>query len=520
MSKKAEYLQLEPSDDVTTVRDRLSFLRGKRVLLIWPEDGTVLTRKLDLVLIQREAIRNNIRLAIVTHDPNVIKQARELNISTFETIGASERGRWRRGKSKVFTSRDDRPASEPDPKELKPVATRVKETPDDDDEPASRSRLGRIIALLVLIVVALAAAALLVPGAVVTIMPARSLIPAELQVIADPAATDVDIENRVIPAVTIRVEVEETGTLPTTGTQAVSGIPATGSVVFINQTDAEIEIPAGTTVSTSAGTPIFFQTTETAFAPAQLGGQIEVPIEALPDSIGEIGNVEAGLINTIAGPLAERLTVRNIAPTSGGESRTILAVSQEDRDRLLSTLRQQLQARAYIAMEAQRAPSQSIILETIRIAETRDEWMTWSADVGEAADTLTLTMRAVVEASVIDEALARQIALAAITAGIPPGRALVPNSLQYECCTVQNIDPEGRVVIGLSATGQAAAQVNPPALAEQLAGRTTDDALRFLLSELDLAENTMPQIHLTPDWFGRLPLLPMRIDIQVLEAPL
>src|SRR5262249_40151304 len=109
MANKAEYVQLEGADDVTSVRDRLSFLRGQRVLLIWPEEGAILTRKLDLVLIQRDAMRRAIRLALVTHDPQVVRNARELNISTFETIGAAERGRWQRGRSKVFTNRFQRP---------------------------------------------------------------------------------------------------------------------------------------------------------------------------------------------------------------------------------------------------------------------------------------------------------------------------------------------------------------------------------------------------------------------------
>src|SRR3982750_551822 len=105
MANKAEFIQLESGDDAGSVRDRLSFIRGQRVLMIWPEEGTILTRKLDLVLIQREAMRRAIRLALVTHDSEVVRHARELNISTFETIGAAERGRWKRGRGKVFTNR-------------------------------------------------------------------------------------------------------------------------------------------------------------------------------------------------------------------------------------------------------------------------------------------------------------------------------------------------------------------------------------------------------------------------------
>jgi hypothetical protein len=97
------------------------------VLLIWPEEGKVLPRKLDLVLIQREAMRRGIQLALVTHDPQVVKHADELNISTFETIGSSERARWRRGRTGVFSNRFWRPKKDtPDPEDLMSVASRVR----------------------------------------------------------------------------------------------------------------------------------------------------------------------------------------------------------------------------------------------------------------------------------------------------------------------------------------------------------------------------------------------------------
>src|SRR5215218_7219148 len=106
MSKRPEYIQLAANEDVNSIRDRLAFIRGTRILLIWPEQGTALTRKLDLVLVQREAKRRAIQLALVTHDEQVIQNATDLGISTFETIGSSERVRWKRGRTRLFTSRD------------------------------------------------------------------------------------------------------------------------------------------------------------------------------------------------------------------------------------------------------------------------------------------------------------------------------------------------------------------------------------------------------------------------------
>ena len=96
-SQQPTYIQLDIGEDIASIRDRLSFIRGQRVLIIWPEKGTALTRKLDLVFIQREARRRVIQLALVTHDESVINHANELGISTFETIKDAEKSRWKRG---------------------------------------------------------------------------------------------------------------------------------------------------------------------------------------------------------------------------------------------------------------------------------------------------------------------------------------------------------------------------------------------------------------------------------------
>ena len=47
-------LQLEPYDDVVSIRDRLSFVQASHVLLMCPPGTPVLRRKLDLLLVQRQ----------------------------------------------------------------------------------------------------------------------------------------------------------------------------------------------------------------------------------------------------------------------------------------------------------------------------------------------------------------------------------------------------------------------------------------------------------------------------------
>lgn len=521
MAQKPEFIQLEAGDDVASVRDRLSFHRGKRVLLIWPEHGTALTRKLDLVLVQREAMRFSIRLALVTHEAQVIKHAQELNISTFETIGASERAKWKRGRSKAFISRFQRPKDDPEPEELMPVASRVRV--EEPERPGSRALrvIGRLLILLLLIGVTALAAFLLLPSATVLIIPAQDQVGTEAVITADPTLQQAapDIENGTIPALTLRVEIEERGTIPTTGSQRLSATPASGTVVFINTTTRAITIPAGTVVSTSAGTPIRYRTTQDAQLSGGQGLQVEVPIEALEDSTGSLGNVDAGLINVIEGDLAESAQVRNLAPVAGGEDRSFNAVSEDDRDRLVAILRQQLQSRAFTEMVPRLDESQFIIPETVRISEERSDWMKFDFEVGDVSDSLTLTMRAIVVATAIDEQYAQQVAFSRLAAQIPRGRSIQPQTIVYERGPVTAIDPDGRISFTMLCEALVAAQVNVGLIQERLAGRSPEDALRYLETETDLAEGTTPQVVVSPEWFGQLPMLPMRINVRVQELP-
>lgn len=518
MPQKPEYIQLEPNEEAASVRDRLGFLRGQRVLLIWPEQGTALTRKLDLVLIQREAMRLAIRLALVTHDVVVSQHARELNISVFETIGASERGKWKRGRAKVFTTRSQRPKDEPEPEELVEVASRLRDEPPITPAQRRRTLITRVIMLLIAVVLAGAAAYAAIPTATVTIVPSQQVveIEAEVRALPDDELVRVDVESGVIPALIVRAQVEERATIPTSGVRQLGAARATGAVVFINKTASAVPLPAGSFVSTGSGTPILFRTMLDSTIPGGVGLQVEIPVEAVEEAAGEIGNVEAGLINTVVGPLADQLDVRNVSPTFGGERRVTGVVSEEDRDRLIATLRQQIQNRAFDEMQPNLEANQFLISETIGIDEEREDWMTFSSNVGDEASELTLSMRAVVQATAIDEDIARQVAFARLAGQIPRNFVVHPESLVYERRAVTGIDPDGAITFTVYASGEVSAQLDLWSLQQNIAGRTPEDAVRYLESTIDLATGTVPQIERTPDWLPNLPLLPVRIRMLVI----
>ncbi len=515
MPRDAAFIQLESNEDANSVRDRLQFYRGQAVLIVWPEEGTALNRKLDLVLVQREAMRRAIRLAFVTHDADVVEYARDLDISTFETIGASERGRWKRGRGKVFANRDQKPPGDIDPDELKPVASRL--------HAPVRLPLPSVVRLVivgVVIAVLLSVAYVVLPGATITVRLAKRDVIGDALITASPAIQQINVEGGRIPARYVVVEVVQSGTYPTTGRLDGEDTRATGTVTIVNRSDTPREIAAGTIVSTSDAVPVRFALQSDALLPGGQNLSVEVRVEALPDYAGEAGNVGAARITTLETDFGGEVSVTNLLPLSGGQSRTLPVVTQADLDRLRAAVRQQIQAQAQTELDSMLADGEFTIDESIAITpeSNRADWQVYSARAGDIAAEVSLEQRAIVQVLVINQRDAERIAFAALSRNIPRGRSLDSGTLRYERGPIESISESGDVTFRMFADGLITGDIDVTAIQNFLAGRSVSDAQVYLRSTLELASDSEPIITISPKFNDNLPVLPVRITLIVLDA--
>ena len=516
MPPRPELLQLERNEDVASVRGRLLPLAGNRVLLVWPVRGSALTRRLDLVLVQREAQRLGVRLALLTQDPDVIRHARELSLSTFSTVGESERGRWKRGRARLSLA--GRPEAAADTDDVSPRQSVLARAQAARQQPAPVLKFtGGLVLLLVVLVLAASAALLVLPEATVTILPARHLVLAEAFITADPEAVEPDLTEAIVPALPLSITVEESATLPPAGRQQLSATPASGTVVFVNLGADPVHIPVGTLVGTGGATTVWFHTTSQGTLAAGAGQQLELGIEAATNHEGPDGNVDIGFINTLGGDLASRVSVRNHRPTTGGSSQSVSIVQREDQERLLATVRQQIKSQAYISLLARLKDNQYLILETIDIATERSDWTRFSASPGEAARELHLVMKATVEAIAIDEAMAQEIVLDRLQMQVEAGSSLLLHTVNHDRGPVVSDFADGLVRFWRSAQGLAESHVDTATLRQQLVGLTSAEARAHIHQELALQPGTTPRINIEPAWSGRLPFLPLRIQIRLAE---
>lgn len=502
---KEQILHLDPHDDYVSARDKMGWVQTARVVLVWPPHGQVLNRRLDLVLLHRHAHRLGAQMALVSGDAKVREHASDIGLPVFGSVEATRKMRWR---SRVPRVRPFRRQPRPNTDVIRTTFFAQQQA-----APSGRWFTALRIALFTLgLAAVLFLAYSLIPSATVTLTPAAQPISATVNITADEnAIVSPDAPLGLIPARTIRVEVQNTQVTATTGQIEVPDQPAVGKVVFTNLVGTAAFIPQGTSVRTITGTNVRFVTRTAANIEGRIGATIEVEIEAVER--GSVGNVNATTINGIDGPLGTQLAVTNPLPTSGGSVQQRSAVAPQDRERLRAQMLNDLQLNAVSAVEAQLQPGEFLVSQTLTITQVLAE--SFDRAVGEPTDALSLTLRIAATGLAVNELEARQAAAKALQAQIPAQATLAAESLQFVRDPQITLDEAGRAQFTLTASGNIFEAFDAEAVRQLVRGQSVTSASALLQNNFKLA--TPPQIGLSPDWlagwYAYLPWLPLRIEI-------
>ncbi|MFP4322921.1 MAG: hypothetical protein ACLFTK_10745, partial [Anaerolineales bacterium] len=261
--------------------------------------------------------------------------------------------------------------------------------------------------------------------------------------------------------------------------------------------------------------PARFRTLADVPLPGQSGAEATVEILALDDTLGVRGNVPARSITRLEGPLETVVNVENASPTFGGGPVEQALVTQADHDRLLTLARAAVQqaGRNQLLLSL---PTDDLFLvpDSVRLVEERSEWTIFSAGIGEPTESVSLDMRGLVRATIVDQNQARQLALLALSQRLPQGRELDDESLRYRR-EGGRLDDQGRYTFQMFVEGNSPFAIDPEAVAQRINGMTRSEAERTLQEELLLDPRHAPQIDIAPFDLGRLPFLPVRIRVIV-----
>ena len=520
MARHIHYFQIQPDETVAQIIERLSALdRGERALLLLPPDAPGLQHKLALTFLLRAASRRAIRIALVTQNPQTLQLAAELKLSTFPTVGAAEAKRWKRGRGRIFIDRAD---TESNNFSLEERPTPQPPAPQPSNWARARGFLLRGTLTLTLLSLPVLAALWFLPSANITLTPKLTVIEQEIALRVLPERRSVDVESASIPATVFTVEDEVVVSHASSGQSLLPQQLASGVVTFTNRLSREIVIPEGTSLATSTEPKQYFRTTKAVLLPGGFGESVDATIEAQQSSAGEAGNLPAGAIDEVIASFSESVRVINADATGGGNDATFPIVTQSDHAALREEAESKILANTYQKMSNRLEPGQIIILQSLRIIvkEPEEDWLRYSAPLGEIVATVNLSMRAQVQAVAYRRGDAERLALARLAAERPAQHLFLTESARLNCCLVTTAYEDGSYGLTLQARAEYAPELTEDDFRAALAGRDLAAAQRWLAQNAPLDEETLPEIELQPAWFGRLPFWPERIQIATASAAL
>lgn len=495
---KARILNLDPYDDLETVKEKMGWGNNSHLILAWPTQASLLIRKLDFVLLQRHAKRLGAQLAFVTRDPDVIFHAKKLSIPVFRSLRRAQRSAWL-----IPSPPETHGLGDPNPARLEPLrrqlhrSYRVRPL----DTPAFR-----IATFAIGVVAFLVLAAFVLPSAEIQLTPARETQTITLQV---SASTDYNTFNLsgALPAHAMQVVVEGRDAIEVGGSIQIPENPATGEVVFTNLTSQAIALPTGTIVRTAGSDPVRFTTLEAGELAAQAGATASLPIQAINPGTG--GNLPPNSLVALDSNLGLSVAVTNPEATSEGSERQSLAPSVQDyqrlRAQLVDTLAQNATERARIEM----GENDMILSTPPEAVATLVE--TYSPSEISSASELSLYLQIEFSVLVVESDDLFGMAIAILDAGLAQG--LLPHN---ETLTLQHLnqpttDENGTAYWDVTIQREVSSEIPKHSVSSVVAGTPRDKAIQHLNNQWSLAA---PATILTrPGWWPWLPFLPQRIAV-------
>lgn len=247
-----------------------------------------------------------------------------------------------------------------------------------------------------LIFIAVFSAYWYLPKANVSILVEPQTIDENLILTIDPKATTLDPEKGTLPGETVSISVEGNKSAPTTGKNLV-GDPAQGDITIYNKTAQTKTFTKGA-VLIGPDNLAFILDQETTVASRSASEDSDGIITITPGkadakltakSIGPEGNLSAGTKLTFK-QFSEDDCYAKTSGLAGGTAREVKAVSKEDQAGLLNSLTAELKTKAEQTLQAQLGEGKSIV-----DIDKKDQAIskTFNHDIGEEADTLTLTAK-------------------------------------------------------------------------------------------------------------------------------
>lgn len=337
----------------------------------------------------------------------------------------------------------------------------------------------------------------------------------------------IDQETMSVPVVVQSVVQETSREFPTTGIKE-TGDKALGSIVVYNWTNVSVQLPAGHTFTVNAnqeGAGFTFVSRKQVTVPPReevtrspgekstTAGSATVEVEA--SVLGVQHNLPANLFFTVQGYTYSDTGLQGINPSefTGGTTKEIKVLAEQDKVTARTALRETLEADARKELEANGSGTQKLIQETIKVEVVSEEY---SVAIGAEADTFTAQMTVRVSGQVYDEGDVATLLEQTLQKVVPDGFILSEDTVM-QTVRYHGKTEEGFTQLDVRIEGLVVPSINIVQLQESLRGTTVEEAQTIITGLDRVHEGSVVLQPKLPGFLQRLPQRSDRITITISE---
>jgi hypothetical protein len=495
---KTQIIQLHKNDDHISVRDKMSWSQTGRILLVWPHTGQILNRRLDLLLVRRQAEKMGAQLAFVTNDSDVRFFAEQIRIPVFDNLRQAQKSHWRIDRREKISLDRDPPFSRLD--EMYKLLHR--KTGGWEEYP-----LTRLIGFGVSVVALFTLGIFILPAATVYLNPQVKTQSMTFSLTANPFITSINLSTGSLPTYYQEVIVEGSEIASSSGTVIIPDKAAIGGLRFMNISDHDIRIPSGTIVTTRGNDPIRFISSPLFEATIKPGETAVLTARSIKP--GTSGNLPANSLVAIEGDLGLDLTVTNPYATHGGANGLVPSPTNQDVRVLHEHLLGKLEQAALVNLQTMLPTDDTLITPTLKIIEIINESATPA--VGGPGMQLRDSMRIRFQAQVVAGNDLLSLVTPILDANTPTDWSPILTTLVLDHLSLPTIGEDGNAHWSLLARRTIQADIKTNQAIHLINGLSIQQSISLLKQWLPLASEA--QIILSPEWWPSLPFLPMRIHV-------
>ena len=341
-----------------------------------------------------------------------------------------------------------------------------------------------------------------IPKAVVTVYVSSKSLKESINLFVDKNTTSSDFSERILKGETLTRNAEGEKTAQTTGTKTV-GEKAKGEVT-IYRVGSEQTLSAGTILKSSNNLK-FNLDDEVVVASGSASSPSSTKVDVTAEDIGSQYNLAGDTNFTVSNYSTSDFEAKNESSFSGGSSREIKVVSEEDQENLQEALEEELAEKIIGQLKESLVSNQIFIEESLDIVHTS---RTFDEKVGDEATTLKLTLSVDAVALVVDKDEMIQISQSILENRIPEGFILRNEHLKVN---FEFAEKDGDIYeFEAEILANLLPEVDVKKIAREIKGKYPNLAEDYL--NKDVAGFSGAEIKIKPNLPGRLGTLPRVVE--------